>query len=118
MSADETVRQVSFDYIKGNFFRVAHVDGVIGALTPSGLIHFATFSERPSIPQHVVHEISEDSQLGTELPSLAVNRGSIVRELEVDLIMSPEVAASLRDWLTSQLSNLEMLQKKQREDAK
>lgn len=107
MTADEPLGQVAFDYIKGNFFRVAHVDGVIGAVTPSGMIHFAAYAERSSIPQHMVQEISEDGKLGPEIPSLTVNRNSIVRELEVDLVMTVNVAMALRDWLNNQIELIE-----------
>ena len=103
---------VAFDYLKSNQFRVAHVDGVIGGITPSGFIHFAVFSERPSIPRHVVNQVTKDGKVGPEIPSLMENRGSIVRELEVDLIMSSQVAVLLRDWLNGQIDALEELKGK------
>ena len=40
-----------FFYIKAYNFRVVHVDGVIGGITPKGLLHLAVFSERAAIPQ-------------------------------------------------------------------
>lgn len=100
-SEEET--QVGFDYIKSTQFRVAHVDGGIGGVTPSGLLHFAVFSERPAIPKHTVHRI-EDNRLGAEIPELKDTRGTIIRELEVDMIMSLQVAAGIRDWLTEQIT--------------
>ena len=103
MSATEDESQVGFDYIKSTQFRVAHVDGGIGGITPSGLLHFAVFSERPAIPKHTVHLI-EDGRLGAELPQLKVSRGTVVRELEVDLIMSLQVATGIRDWLDQQIA--------------
>lgn len=103
---------VAFDYIKSNHFRVTHVDGVIGGITPSGLIHFAAFSERPSIPRHVVNQVTAEGKMGAEIPSLMENRGTIVRELEVDLIMSSQVAVLLRDWLNGQIDALEELKKR------
>lgn len=59
-------QQVAFDYIKSNFFRVVHADGVTGGGTPNGSIHLAFFSERGPIPQREVRSINAD---GTFQPS-------------------------------------------------
>src|SRR3989442_6878794 len=47
-------QDVTFHYIKSSQFRVVHADGIIGGVTPRGLIHIAVFSERPAIPQVIV----------------------------------------------------------------
>jgi hypothetical protein len=103
--------RLAFDYIKSNFFRVAHVDGAVGSATPSGLIHLACYSERPAIPRRMVFEVSAEGVLGQEVASLKDTRDSIVRELEIDLLMSVEVASGLRDWLTTQLEHVEEMKK-------
>lgn len=102
---------VAFDYIKSTLFRVAHVDGVIGSGTPSGLLHIACYSERPAIPRRMVFEVTSDGRMGDEIPTMKETRDSIVRELEVDLLMSVQVASSLRDWLGLQIENIERMQK-------
>lgn len=101
---------VAFDYIKSTLFRVAHVDGVIGSGTPSGLLHIACYSERPAIPRRMVFDLTSDGRMGDEVTSLKETRDSIVRELEVDLIMTVQVASSLRDWLGLQIENIQRLQ--------
>ena len=103
--------RVAFDYIKGNLFRVCHVDGVIGSATPSGFLHIACYSERPAIPRRMVYEIAQDGHLGEEILSMKETRDSIVRELDVDLLMTVQVAASLRDWIDVQLKNIEEMKK-------
>ena len=103
--------RLAFDYIKSNFFRVVHVDGVIGSGTATGLVHIACYSERPSIPRRMVFDVSADGVLGEEVTSLRENRDSVVRELETDLLMSVQVARSLRDWLNVQLSNIQEMRK-------
>ena len=103
--------RLAFDYIKSNFFRVVHVDGVIGSGTPSGFVHLACYSERPAIPRRMVFDVSSDGLLGEEILALRETRESIVRELETDLLMSVQVATSLRDWLDIQLRHIEEMRK-------
>ena len=100
--------RLRFHYIKSNFFRVVHVDGAIGGLTGPGYIHFAVYSERPALPLVTEHELS-DKSLSGGVP--VEGRTGFVRELEVDLIMSRDKAAELRDWLTRQIDYFDTLQK-------
>jgi len=97
--------QVIFHYLKAAAFRTIHVDGAIGALTPQGGIHFALYSERPAIPQQVTYQVRPDGALGEQ--EAVVSRGGVVRELEVDAIMTLDTAKSLRDWLSRKLSDAE-----------
>ena len=99
--------QVIFHYLKAPAFRTIHVDGAIGAMTPQGGIHFALYSERPAIPQQVAYQVRPDGALGDQ--ETVVSRGGIVRELEVDAIMSIETAKSLHDWLGRKLSDAKRL---------
>lgn len=118
MSENSQAHQIAFDYIKSNFFRVAHVDGVIGSCTPGGFLHFAAYSERSAIPRQIVHEVSPDGKLGAEIPAMTDTRGSIVREIEVDLVMSFQVAASLRDWIDVQLQSVQNVVDNDRSEGK
>ena len=99
--------RVTFDYLKGSLFRSIRADGAIGGITPEGQIHFALYSERSAIPRQVVQPIEADGSLGPVIPELTVSRGSIVREMDVDVFVSPEVAERLRDWLSQQLEKLQ-----------
>lgn len=96
--------EVNFDYIKAQAFRVVHVDGAIGGLTPSRFVHAALYSERPAIPQRIVHQVAPDGTLGPRIDAQMLSRGGIVREVEVDLIMSAEVAQNLGIWLLQRAS--------------
>jgi hypothetical protein len=101
---DGPSQKVQFHYIKSTLFRVAHVDGAIGGVTPSGLIHCAVYSERPAIPQITEHPV-EGNVMGE--PEIIQGRTGIVRELEIDLMMSREKAAELRDWLSQRISEFD-----------
>ncbi len=98
--------KVPFDYIKGSDFRVIRADGVIGALTPNGHLHFALYSERLAIPRRVVHRLV-DGQLGEPIAEESVSRNSVVRELHADVFMTPTAATELRDWLNERIQEFE-----------
>jgi hypothetical protein len=99
--------KIRFHYIKSNYFRVIHVDGALGGVTPSGFIHCAVYSERAAIPQVTEHAIVEDGL--SEEATLIEGRAGVVREVDVDLMMSRSVAEKLRDWLTKRIGEYDAL---------
>lgn len=98
--------EITFDYIKGAFFRVIHADGVVGGLAPSGNIHMAFFSERGPIPQREVRILNPDGVPGDVIIGKSVIRPAIVREVDFDVVMSVRVAENLIDWLQKAVSEL------------
>lgn len=106
--------RVRFYYLKSTQFRVLHVDGAIGGITPRGLIHLSVYSERPAIPQSQQHEISPEGRILD--PNETEGKLGIVRELDADLIMSKQGAVELRDWLTARIDELDEMQKKSKKD--
>jgi hypothetical protein len=102
-----SIDRVPFDFIKSPLFRSVHADGVIGSLTPRGQIHFAVFCERPALPRRLVFKPRADGSLGEEIVEETISRGTIVREMDVDVFMSPDVAKDLRDWLSDRLNEFE-----------
>ena len=88
---------VTFDYIKGTSFRSIRADGAIGGVTPNGHIHMAIYSERNAIPRRTVFDLDEDGKLG-QLREMET-RGSIVREMEVDIFLDLRTAQSIYEWL-------------------
>ena len=99
---------VSFDFIKGNFFRGIHVDGLWGGFTPHGLMALTFYSERFPIPNQTTHYIGPDYKLGEEIQSARVTRSAIVREAEVCVYMDMKVATSFRNFLNERISEHEV----------
>lgn len=121
MSEDKTdnlkdEKKIKFDYIKSNFFRVIHADGVWGGIGP-GLndIKMVFFNERPAIPQQVTHEI-KNGILGEEIKEERVSRNSIIREVEVDIVMNIHVAKSLKKWLEDKINTIENFEREIQEE--
>src|SRR5271165_1381549 len=59
--------EVAFDYIKAPDFRIVWVDGLVGGITPHGMIHCALYAERHAIPRRQVFKIESASGQGTGL---------------------------------------------------
>jgi len=89
---------IRFFYEKGKYFRVAHVDGVIGGLTPTREVFLSVYSQRVALPQTIDQQITPDGKLGAVVDTKGKN--GIFREMEIGLIMTPEVANQIADFLT------------------
>lgn len=101
------LRQVSFDYIKSNAFRVIRVDGIHGGVGPKlNSIQMALFSERQAIPQREIYSI-KDGKLG-DLEKKE-GRNAIIREVEVEAIIDIETAMAIRDWLSEKIEIIDKL---------
>jgi hypothetical protein len=101
--------EVAFDYIKSQFFRAIHADGAIGGGTPQGHIHFAFYSERPPLAKRQVHTVSPQGDLGAPIPEKTVIRDAIVRELDVDVVMTVAVAEQFHIWLGQRLQEIKKM---------
>jgi hypothetical protein len=96
--------RIEIHFIKGNLFRVVHVDGVWGGVTPQLDLQMAFFSERTPIPRTIIQELGSDSafhEVGRE------GKAGIVREVEVEAVMSLDVARSVAQWLQEKITQLE-----------
>jgi hypothetical protein len=106
---------ISIDYVKSNNFRVVNVNGLIGGVTLTGDIHMAVWNQRRPYPQQVVHEITEEGTLGREL-SRKARETDLLREIEVGLVFSPDMAESMIRWLQSRLEEASHLLKTSEEE--
>lgn len=70
----------------------------------------ALFNDRLPIPQQTVQRISVEGKqatLGDEVVPERVQREGIVREVEVEAIMTPDTARTLIKWLKDRLRAVE-----------
>lgn len=105
MGEPDKPKQISFHYIKSNFFRTVHSDGVLGGLTPFADIIMNFYSERQAIPTRVVQEIKPDMTLGQEVEKIV--KDGVVREVEISISMNIQVAQALRDWLDTRIKEVQ-----------
>lgn len=100
-------QSVQFRYLKSNFFRVAHIDGVIGGITPTRGIFVSLYHQRSAIPDVTEQALLPDGTLGEE--SVIEAQRELVREVEVGLVMSSETAEVLARFLTERVTLLREL---------
>ena len=110
----ESERRVKADYIKSNYFRVVHADGVFGGLTPQANIQMEIWSERQAIPKQssfrVVTE-GDGPSLGDEIVEERISRDAFIREVEVGIVISLELAKAMIVWLATRVEALEAAKK-------
>jgi len=95
---------VKFHYIKGHLFRVVHVDGAIGGITPQREIFVSVFSERAALPTMIEFGISPDGELGDELKR--EGKEGLVREMDIGMVLNEDAAQNLLELLQKQLQVL------------
>jgi hypothetical protein len=100
-SAPATPAELTFHYLKSNYFRVVHSDGVYGGLTPTGDVMMTFWSQRNAIPKEVTHALTADGSVGEELRR--EGKSGIVREAEVSVVFSIQVAQELATWLQDKI---------------
>jgi hypothetical protein len=111
-TADGSQGRLVVEYLKSQYFRVAHVDGAIGGPTPTGHIHLALFSERPAIPRRLVLPL-KDGRPGEPIPEETVIRDGMIREMDIDLVMSVSAAEEVANLLTKIVADVKAALAKQ-----
>ena len=105
---DETPEKVKLQFVKSNLFRVIHVDGVWGTLTPNGDgISMNLCSQRFPIPQQVVYELDKDGSFEKEISEERIQNDDIEWEVEISAIMDIETAKELIKWLQNMVQQAE-----------
>ena len=100
---------IQFHHIKSSQFRVIHIDGGTGGITPRGYCTIGLYSERKVIPRVTVRDISEEGDVGPEhTVETRVEEPDIgiIREVEIGLIFDERTAIEIRDWLNRRLEEL------------
>jgi len=106
---------VKFHYIKGHLFRIIHVDGAIGGITPQRQIFVSLFSERAALPTLIEYDLSPEGVLGPE--KRREGKEGLVREMDVGVVLSIEGAQQLAEFLQKQLLVLKESVPEVREEA-
>jgi hypothetical protein len=93
-------------YRKANFFRVVHVDGAIGGITPTRNIFVSLYNQRTPLPRMIEQRFSpEDGTLGEEIGR--GGKSGLFREMEVGIVLTAPVARELAKFLLEQAKVLE-----------
>src|ERR1039457_7006270 len=96
---------INFYHEKVNFFRVNHVDGAIGGLTPTRDIFMSLYSQRIAIPKIIEQSLSLEGKVGEEVKR--EGKEGIFRELEIGLVLTPTTVRQIAEWLIRQADLVE-----------
>lgn len=98
-------KAISFDYEKGTHYRMIHVDGAHGGLSPDGeFIIMSVFSERRPIPTREVFQVNERAEIDNDHPDRTTRDVDVFREVEASLIMNEATAQAMLEWLKKYLA--------------
>lgn len=93
---------------KDKDYKIIPVSGVWGGLTPHGLVTCELFMEKLALPERVVVD-----ETGKEL-SRHPDKQYVTREIMVGLVMRPEIARSIGEWLIQRAEEDEKIKLSQR----
>jgi hypothetical protein len=82
------------------------VSGVYGGINPQGMIHADLFIEKADYPEETVMRVNEATGETFEL-SRTPEQQPVVREFLVGMVMRPEVAKAIGQWLLKQVEQME-----------
>lgn len=103
--AEGAPTSIKIYYEKGRLFRVIHVDGALGGLTPTRNIFVSLYSQRDPLPKVIEQRLSPDGALGEEIGR--EGKTGLFREMEIGLVLTSSVARELAKFLIEQAKLLD-----------
>ena len=104
---EKSISEIDIHFEKSKFFRVVHVDGVWFNFGQNNTMRLVFYSESLPIPDKIVGQLQAGQLIGDDLLKRAVRQGTM-RELEVDLVLTPAMATDLIGLLQK---NIEIMKK-------
>ena len=113
MAQDQPIR-VTTTYVRSPLHRVIHGSGMWGGITPQGELRISFFNEMQRLPESAVYDItpSESGPLTiseVEEERIGGQAHETTREVEVDVVVSINVARSLYRWIGEKLTDYDRL---------
>lgn len=102
-----------FHYIKSNFFRVVYAEGAYGGISPRRQVVFSLYNERQAIPRVSSRRfvrVSETDLRPEGEEEIEDTRGGVVREVEVEVVMSLRAALEFHEWLGGKIEQLQSIE--------
>ena len=99
-------------FIESRLCRTVYVNGAHGGPTSNGLLQVALYNERLPTPNNITRQYREDGRLGEEVVEKREVFDGIIREVEVNAFISPDLVRPLGEWLIRQADILDGLELK------
>ena len=99
MAEEEQKQEITFVYQNAENKNSIPATGAQGGPTPDGASVVANlYVEHQSIPHSVTRGI-EDGKLDLTQPGREIKRGEVTRDVQATLVLTPEHAVQLGEWL-------------------
>ncbi len=95
--------QLPIHFIKSSTFRVVHASGVWFGGDPHANLHLTFYNERSPIPKRLVVILDDQGRVIGEDVSKRESKDGIVREMEVDVVLSLQDAKTFHHSLGENL---------------
>lgn len=105
MAGREKIKKVRFKYNIPSDYQIIYANGVYGGITPRGELHCNFFFEHSGIPEVEDAELMKDGKVKMkekELEEVIINR-----DLKVGIVLSPEQALSIANWMLDKIKSFE-----------
>jgi hypothetical protein len=101
---EEASKDVKIFYEKSPLYRTVRATGAWAGITPQGEVQIMVFNDLRPLPEFVRQEITDDRTLGKEIEK--VERKGVLREIEVNIAIAPDVAIALVGLIEQMLEQL------------
>ena len=113
MAQDQPIRVIT-TYVRSPLHRVIHGSGLWGGLTPQGELRISFFNEMQTLPESAVYDVTPSESGPAAISEVVEERigGQVretTREVEVDVVLSINVARSLYRWIGEKLAEHDRL---------
>lgn len=95
--------EVRFYFLKAHDCKDFTVDGAFGGISGSGKIIAAFYTERPAIPNEIVHNI-QDGELGPENIGQRIEKNGIIRNVQSIAYFEIKTAIAFHNWLGDKIT--------------
>ena len=107
-ASQPAVKTYEVAFFRAPFYRLVQADGAWGRISPSGFIHMSFFNDCDPLPDREYHDVGPDGRLGEMKLQLPPNV-NLVRQIEVDVVLSLEAAKRVRANLDNFIEIVEKL---------
>ncbi len=101
--------RINFRYVKDDGYRIVPASGAHGGITPDRQVIAHLFVELSALPETVTQEATSDGKLAQPKAPTPGDEGArwFERRLTVGILMAPDKARSIGQWLIAQAARVE-----------
>lgn len=110
--------RITYRYVRAPQYRKIPTSGVWGGVTPDGNIIANFFVDTPEMPISITHELRPAGVLGEEIAREynESEEAAIERSLEVGVVVSPQKARAIAQWLLAKAEEMESAVREENDD--